>query len=327
MSTRNEAAAVKRFRIGRTGTPLRRGEALTRHATLFWAVFSLAAVACNVPSLAAENGDAAEAANDLAVSVVPAKRMCFTDTLEMTGVLTPQNEILVRPDREGLKVAEILVKPGDTVAAGQSLARLAPPDGANNGGLVAVRAPEAGIVNSVSAVIGATASAAARPLFSIVKRGEMDLLAEAPTSALARLSAGQSAQVEIIGVGELKGKVRRSSTAINPRTQLGQVYVSVDNDQRLRVGAFGRATVYVDESCGATVPLSAVLYGEDGTVVQVVRNNRVETRGVTVGLIDKGRAEIRDGLSEGDVVVARAGAFLRDGDRVRPVSAGGSGAK
>ena len=31
-------------------------------------------------------------------------------------------------------------------------------------------------------------------------------------------------------------------------------------------------------------------------------------------------AEVREGLSEGDVVVARSGTFLRDGDAVRPVT-------
>jgi HlyD family secretion protein len=272
------------------------------------------------PARAAEPADA-EAASDLAVTVVPAKRACFVETIHVTGVLVPRTEILVRPDRQGLKVSEILVQQGDTVAAGQTLARLAPPEGDKTTDRVSVQAPEAGVVNSVSAVIGATASVAAQPLFAIVKHGELDLLAEASTSALSRLAPNQDAKVEVIGVGELNGKVRRSSATINPQTQLGQVYVDVANDSRLRVGAFGRATIDVGRSCGATIPLSAVLYGSDGTVVQVVREGRVETRAVTVGLIDKGRAEISDGLSEGDVVVARAGAFLRDGDRVRPVSA------
>jgi hypothetical protein len=33
-----------------------------------------------------------------------------------------------------------------------------------------------------------------------------------------------------------------------------------------------------------------------------------------------GQVEIRDGLQEGDIVVARAGALLREGDPVRPVT-------
>jgi len=56
-------------------------------------------------------------------------------------------------------------------------------------------------------------------------------------------------------------------------------------------------------------------------VVQVVRRHRVETRRVEVGLMSGGQIEIRDGLVEGDVVVARAGALLREGDPVRPVTA------
>jgi len=56
--------------------------------------------------------------------------------------------------------------------------------------------------------------------------------------------------------------------------------------------------------------------------VAVVRNDRVETRQVAVGLMSEGEAEIREGLAEGDLVVAKAGAFFREGDRVRPFLAG-----
>jgi HlyD family secretion protein len=69
------------------------------------------------------------------------------------------------------------------------------------------------------------------------------------------------------------------------------------------------------------VPLTAVLYGPAGTVVQVVRRGRVETKRVEVGLMSAGQIEIRDGVIEGDTVVARAGAQLREGDPVRPVTA------
>jgi multidrug efflux pump subunit AcrA (membrane-fusion protein) len=69
------------------------------------------------------------------------------------------------------------------------------------------------------------------------------------------------------------------------------------------------------------VPLTAIQYSSGGTVVQVVRRQRIETKRVEVGLMSGGQIEIRDGLNEGDDVVARAGALLREGDPVRPVAA------
>ena len=81
------------------------------------------------------------------------------------------------------------------------------------------------------------------------------------------------------------------------------------------------STVTTGESCGVSVPLTAVLYSAGGTVVQVVRRQRIETRRVEIGLMSGGRVEVREGLSDGDVIVARAGALLREGDPVRPVMA------
>ena len=48
---------------------------------------------------------------------------------------------------------------------------------------------------------------------------------------------------------------------------------------------------------------------------------RIETRRVEIGLMSGGNIEIKDGLNEGDVVVARAGSLLREGDQVRPITA------
>jgi RND family efflux transporter MFP subunit len=158
-------------------------------------------------------------------------------------------------------------------------------------------------------------------LFRIAAKGEMELVAEVPVKKLAGLAPDQPAKIEMIGIGEMPGRVRLISTAINPTTQLGQVRLFVGSDSRLRAGVFGRATIEVGRRCGAAVPLSAVLYSQGGAVVQVVRDGRIETRRVTVGLFAKGQAEIREGLTEGDMVVARAGAFVREGDRVRAVTA------
>lgn len=296
-----------------------------RLARLACAIASLAVLA---PAIAAAQSSQTGTAADMAVTVAQTKRVCFADAIQVTGVLVPRREILVRPDREGLQISQVLVGPGDTVVSGQVLARLIPPDGQSGGGAtVAVQAPDAGVISGRFAVIGSTATARAEPLFRIVAQGEMELLAEVSARRHADLAPDQSAKIEIVGVGDVDGKVRLVSQAINPATQLGEVRLFIGSDSRLRVGAFGRATINVGRRCAPAVPLSAVLYGTDGAVVQVVRNNQIETRRVTVGLLATGQVEIRDGLSEGEMVVARAGAFLREGDRVKPVPPGESPAR
>ena len=56
-------------------------------------------------------------------------------------------------------------------------------------------------------------------------------------------------------------------------------------------------------------------------MIQVVRRQRVETRQVEIGLMSSGQVEIKGGLTEGDIVVARAGGLLREGDAVRTIMA------
>jgi len=175
--------------------------------------------------------------------------------------------------------------------------------------------------NIDAAVIGAIASAKGEALFSIIARGEFDLIGLVPTQDIAKLQVNQSARIKIIGAGEVDGKVRRIAPTIEPNSQLGQVLISVTTNRRLLVNSSGRALIKTGQSCNnISVPLTAVLYGPAGTVVQVVRRARVETRRVEVGLMSAGQLEIREGLNEGDIVVARAGALLREGDPVRPLA-------
>ena len=257
-----------------------------------------------------------------AVTATRAKTVCLPDTLTVTGVLVPRSEVLVRPDQEGLQIAQVSADIGDSVKAGQALAQLvrpASPQGAAN--QTPVLAPVAGTILRRAAVVGTIASAYAEPLFSIITQGELELSAEVPAKDLSRLAPGQVAKVKIIGGGELPGSVRFVSTTVDPTSQQGEARVSVTANPALRVGAFARAVLTLGQGCGVAIPLSAVLYGKEGPVVQVVRDQRVQTRAVAVGLTSDGKVQVTKGLADGDVVVVRAGAFLRDGDQVRPVLA------
>jgi multidrug efflux pump subunit AcrA (membrane-fusion protein) len=276
----------------------------------------LAALLCLVsPTLAADDSDAD--AKGAAVTVIKAAKSCFSDIVEVSGIVLAREETAVRPERLGLKVSEIMAEAGDSVTAGQPLARLTLPEG----GIVTVQAPVAGLIETSSAVIGAVASGKGEALFSIIARGEFDLVGLVPTQDLAKLAINQPARIKIVGADEVEGKVRRVAPTVEPNSQLGQVLIAVTANRRLLVNSSGRALIAVGSSCNVSVPLTALLYGTAGTVVQVVRRGRVETRQVETGLMSGGQVEVRSNLNEGDDVVARAGALLREGDPVRPVTA------
>jgi HlyD family secretion protein len=257
-----------------------------------------------------------------AVSVMKAKRACFKDAVEVTGVLVPREEVLVRPDREGLQISKVFVEAGETVKSGQLLARLAPPEGQPGGGsTVDVQSSVAGLVIRRYAVVGAMASPRAEPLFLIVTQGELELAAEVPSKSFSSISVGQTAAVKVVGANERTGRIRFAAPSVDPVSQVGQVRISLGDYVQLRAGTFARAVIDVNQRCGVGIPFSAVLYGSEGAVVQLVRDGRVETHRVALGLQSEDTVEVREGVNDGDMVVARAGSFVREGDRVRPIMA------
>ncbi|WP_426410358.1 efflux RND transporter periplasmic adaptor subunit [Bradyrhizobium ganzhouense] len=265
------------------------------------------------PVLAADD----DAPKGPAVTVLKAAKSCFSDIVEATGSIVAREETSVRPERPGLKITEVLAEAGETTTAGQVLARLALPEG----GTLQVTAPVAGIIATSTAQIGGLASARGEALFTIVARSEYDLVALVATNDVRKLAVNQPASVRIAGAGDIDGKVRRIGPTVEPNIQQGMVYIGISSQRRLLLNASGRALIKIGQSCNVAVPLTAVQYSSAGTVVQVIRRNRVETKRVEIGLMSGGNIEVRDGLNEGDIVVARAGALLREGDPVRPVMA------
>jgi multidrug efflux pump subunit AcrA (membrane-fusion protein) len=266
----------------------------------------------------ARAADAQPGNTGMAVSVIEARQLCFEDTLQLAGRLVAREEIPVRPD-EGLRVSEVLVEDGDKVTAGQVLARLARTEGLPGPtGTVQVTAPAAGIV--LGQAPPSPRAQRPEPLFRIIVNGEIEADVEAPALTLPRISVGQSAEVDIAGVGGASGRVRAISPEVDAATQLAHLRISFKTDSALHVGSFAKATLVRGRSCGPSIPLSAILYGAEGAVVQVVRDGRIQTRPVRVGLFAGEDAEVPEGIAVGDLVVRRAGTFLRQGDIVRPVS-------
>jgi multidrug efflux pump subunit AcrA (membrane-fusion protein) len=255
----------------------------------------------------------------MAVSVVKAKSACFVDSLQMTGHIEAREESLVRPDVEGMKISKILVEDGATVSSGQALAELTRPDWIATGPAKAtVLAPASGLLLRKTLAIGQPASARADPMFRIIKNGDLELVVQVSQQDLGKLKPGETARIQTLDGAEFAGTVRMVDQQIDGLTQASNARLQFRSQPGIKIGMFAKAWIDAARSCGATIPLSSVLYGAKGSMVQVVRNNRVETKLVKIGTVSGEEVQIEDGLGAGELVVARAGGFLREGDPVKP---------
>lgn len=187
-----------------------------------------------------------------------------------------------------------------------------------------VKAPVAGEVVARNALVGGIASASGQPMFVIIRDGALELQADVAERDILKLKPGQAATMAGVGADTgLTGTVRLVEPAIDAATRLGRARISIDQTDAVRSGMFLDADVLVAERQAVAVPVTAVGSAPEGgaTVMKVSAEGLVSRVAVTTGIRDGGYVEIVSGLQPGDMVVTKAGAFVRDGDRVNPVVA------
>lgn len=177
-------------------------------------------------------------------------------------------------------------------------------------------APVDGRVTARAAQLGGIASPAGEPMFTLIADGSVEFEGEVIEAALPELKIGQETQLNVAGVGPVGGEVRQLPAAVDPVTRLGLVRVALPDDDRLLTGLFASGDIVTLRRRSLTVPATAVLSDDRGDRVQVVAGGVVESRPVKAGLLWQGRREVLEGLSEGETVIARAGAFFATGDAV-----------
>ncbi|MBA3910227.1 MAG: efflux RND transporter periplasmic adaptor subunit [Rhodobacter sp.] len=183
-----------------------------------------------------------------------------------------------------------------------------------------VKAPVAGKIIARNAKLGAIATAAGQPMFVMIRDGALELRADVAESDILRLGEGQPARLRSSGMTEaLTGVVRLIEPTIDPVSRLGQARIEVADPEQLRAGMFVEAEIIVAERESLAVPLTAIGSSVDGIAVMRVTEGLVERVLIKTGIRDGAYVEIIDGLAAGDLVVAKAGAFVRAGDRINPI--------
>jgi RND family efflux transporter MFP subunit len=188
-----------------------------------------------------------------------------------------------------------------------------------------IRAPADGVILTRNVEVGQTAMPGGEALFRLSKDGETELRGQVAEQDLPLLKVGQAVDVRLTGTSKVyEGKIRLLGAVIDPATRLGTAKVTLTPDQNLRPGAFARAEVTVSKAERAVLPQTAVLSDEKGSYVLIVDSKgKVQRRAVRIsGMVDGG-VTIAEGVTASDKVVSTAGAFLQEGETVKPVMAGG----
>ena len=192
--------------------------------------------------------------------------------------------------------------------------------------LATLRAPLAGVVTRMSAVLGASVDAT-QPLVQIADPAAFDVVfnvspaeaAEIRDGDSVSLSARESGRGDPLGAAVVTGvaaAVDSLSRAVAVRVRLRR------RDRPLRIGesVFGRLVTAV-EPHAVTVPVAALVPapGGEGFQVFVVDSGGVaHSRAVTVGGRTETAAEITSGLATGEVVVTSGAYGIADGARIVP---------
>ncbi len=196
-------------------------------------------------------------------------------------------------------------------------------DSRHQRGKAEVVAPADGVITQRAAEKGALTDANA--LFHLAKNGAVELEAQANADEMALLQTGLAAKLKTSEPSEnANGRIRLVFPEIDPKTRLGKVRISFNNQVSMPIGTYGEAQIDLPKQTAAfAVPFSAVSFGSDGKnhVMVVNGKGQIERRRVALGSQSQTWVEVRSGLQAADNVVRQASAFVSEGDKVQPVPA------
>jgi RND family efflux transporter MFP subunit len=162
---------------------------------------------------------------------------------------------------------------------------------------------------------------AAQPVIEVASIETLELMGTVPASRLSEIKVGEAFSLETSEVPDTKftARVVTILPAVDPATNNGTVRIRVDNAKRLlKLGQFLSISLPLRE--GGTrlvVPSQAVYPDESGEPhVYRVSGDDAESVAVKLGVQGGGKAEILEGVKEGDVVVVTGGYGLPEKSKV-----------
>ncbi|WP_407427853.1 efflux RND transporter periplasmic adaptor subunit [Treponema sp.] len=288
---------------------------------------ALTFMSCRNKSVKAEENKEVETL--YAVSTYKTVAGNLDDYLEFGGDVASVNEVMVLPDQGG-KITNILVKVGDMVKQGDTIAYVNP----LRAGVVyndsPVRAPISGRITSLPVTVGSTVSQSSS-VAKVARTDELEIRIAIAERFVSRISNGQNATVTFDAYPSVVfgAKVFEVSPVLDTSTRTMNVKLRLNPpDNRVKVGMYGRVRLVTESVKNAIVlPNSAIITRDGKDYVFVITTPKsgkdaavVGLKPVTKGISVDNKVEITKGLEAGEEVIIKGQTLLNDGSKVNVVS-------
>ncbi len=190
----------------------------------------------------------------------------------------------------------------------------------------AVLAPDAGVISSRSATLGAVVGSGTE-LFKMIRAGRLEWRAEVTSTELAGIKSGALATVTAASGAQVVGKVRMIAPTVDSVTRNALIYVDLPANANIKAGMFARGEFDGGASNVLSLPQQALVLRDGFTyAMRLAPGNKISQIKLQTGRRVGDVVEILQGAKPGEQFVASGAAFLTDGDSVKVVVAAASAA-
>jgi len=201
----------------------------------------------------------------------------------------------------------------DYVKAGDVLALVQTPE--LLGKSLELKAPIDGVIIERKSTAGELVDKAST-IYTISDPADLWVIAEVKERDIAAVKVGQNATFEVLAypVEEFHGKVVRLGNQIEADSRTLEVRIETDNaDGKLKAGMFADVEITTTIVKGIIVIPDTALQsnGDQQIVFVVVGDNKFEKRAVKLGMEQRGRVQVLDGLEVGDQIVTEGSFILK----------------
>ena len=244
-----------------------------------------------------------------------ALQVASADLRPLAELLNLNGEVRLLPDRQATvstrisgQITALFASLGDTVTAGQRLARVQSRLVGDPPPSVEVTASMTGVVDTVNVAVGQSVEPTT-VLFTISNRSEVNVVARVYEEDLGKVRQGQDATIHTLSYPEraFAGKIILVGPSLDPETRTAEVWIRLANpDGVLKPNLFARAAIILRQNQAAlAVPNAALLEANGEKFVFLRAKGAYDRVEVTTGASDNEYTEVTDGLVPGDEVVTQ----------------------